>query len=132
MVPLLAPCTQLDLVCIALLAGLGEELLFRGVLQTYFVGTLGLVWGLLLASTLFGIMHAATLTYALFAGVVGLYLGLFYRWTDNLLGPIICHALYDLALLWYLLFGPGMPTKLREARQLAAQEEDWHPEGDDP
>jgi uncharacterized protein len=131
LVPLLASCTLLDLVCISLLAGVGEEMLFRGVMQTYFIDTFGLVEGLLLASALFGIMHAATVTYALFAGLVGLYLGLFYRWTDNLLGPILCHALYDLALLWYLLFGPGMPPKLREARRLADQQEDWQPEGDD-
>lgn len=110
LVPLLVPCTRIDLVGIATLAGLGEEMMFRGLLQVVFSGWLGRVWGLVLASALFGLLHAVTLTYALFAGLMGLYLGWLWMWTGNLLVPILVHALYDLALLWYLLPRPGLPT----------------------
>src|SRR5262245_29786947 len=52
--PLLAPCSLLDLAGIAVLAGLGEEMLFRGVFQSAFIGYTTNTWlGLLLASVLF-------------------------------------------------------------------------------
>jgi len=112
LVPVLAPCTLVDLLGIAALAGLGEEMLFRGVLQVLFSSWVGWIWGLVLASVLFGVLHAVTLTYAVLAGVMGLYLGWLWLWTGNLLVPILVHALYDLVLLWYLLYGPGTPAQL--------------------
>ena len=69
--PLLAPCTLVDLAGISLLAGLGEEMLFRGVLQAAFAGWMGVWTGLILASVLFGVLHAITPTYALLAALIG-------------------------------------------------------------
>lgn len=112
--PLLATCTPLDLVCIAVLAGVGEEMLFRGVIQTYLIDHHGLIAGIFLAAALFGALHSVTLTYSIFAAVLGLYPGLIFYWRGNLLAPILCHTLYDLILLWYLLYGPGMPDSLLE------------------
>ena len=105
--PLLAPCTVIDLLGISVLAGLGEEMLFRGVLQGYFVQRAGLWVGLALASVLFGLMHFITFTYAALAALMGVYLGLVWEWTGNLLAPVLMHALYDFLVLLYLLRGPG-------------------------
>src|SRR5690242_15649582 len=58
--PLLAPCTVLDLLGISVLAGLGEEMLFRGVLQGAFSQRANPGAGLALASVLFGLMHFIT------------------------------------------------------------------------
>jgi membrane protease YdiL (CAAX protease family) len=105
--PALAPCTAVDLVGIAALAGLGEEALFRGVLQ----GAFTLWWGfgpaLAAASLLFGMAHAVTPAYAVLAALMGAYLGWAWYATENLLVPVLIHALYDLAVLLYLLRGPG-------------------------
>ncbi len=117
LVPVLAPCTLIDLVGIAALAGLGEEMLFRGIFQAVFSSWLGWVWGLILASILFGLLHAVTFTYALLATVLGLYLGWLWVRTENLLVPIVVHGLYDLVLLWYLLYGPGKPAQLLQEPQ---------------
>ncbi len=124
LVPMLAPCTRIDLVGIAALAGLGEEALFRGLMQVVFSSWLGWVWGLVLASGLFGLLHAVTLTYALYAALMGLYLGGLLLLTHNLLVPVVVHFLYDLALLWYLLYGPGTPPELFQEIQ--------EPPADDP
>ncbi len=110
--PILAPCTRGDLLGISVLAGIGEELLFRGVFQVLLSKWLGPAWGLVLASMLFGTLHAITFTYALLAAVMGAYLGGLWLLTGNLLVPIVTHALYDFVLLWYLLYGPGMPPQL--------------------
>jgi CAAX protease family protein len=106
--PLLAPCTLLDLAGISLLAGVGEEMFFRGVLQAAFSGWMGTWAGLALASVLFGVLHAITPTYALLATVMGAYLGVLWQLTGNLLTPIVAHALYDfLALVLLLRVGKG-------------------------
>lgn len=85
--PALAQCTLLELALVALLAGLGEELLFRGALQP--------VLGLPLASVLFALAHFITPTYAVLTGLMGLYLGWLAEVSGTLWAPIATHALYD-------------------------------------
>lgn len=96
--PPLSACRWYDLVLIAALAGLGEELLFRGVLQMGLDRWAGRGVGLVIASVVFGLMHAVTPTYALCAGLIGCYLGamLYMIEPPNLLVPILVHGLYDL------------------------------------
>jgi membrane protease YdiL (CAAX protease family) len=105
--PMLAPCTVPDLAAIALLAGVGEEMLFRGTLQAVFSRGTGPWTGLALASVLFGLMHAVTPAYAVVTALMGAYLGWLWIVTGNILSPIIVHALYDFLALYYLLAGPG-------------------------
>ncbi len=108
--PVLVPCTVIDLIGISTLAGLGEEMVFRGVLQPALAGWLG-PWGALAAaSVLFGAVHAVSLTYAVLATLMGAYLGWLWMSGGNLLTPVIVHGLYDLAVLLYLLRGPSAPT----------------------
>lgn len=97
--PFLAGATPLDLVLAAVLAGLGEEALFRGVFQDALTGPVPAWAALLLASALFGAAHWVTTTYAALAALVGLYLGLLYLITGNLLAPIVTHAAYDVVAL---------------------------------
>ncbi len=111
--PLLAPCTLLDLLGIAVLAGLGEEMLFRGVLQEAFTGWFNVWVGVVVASLLFGVLHSITPTYAMLAGLMGAYLGGIFLYADhNLLVVIIVHALYDFVVLLWLLRGPGAADAL--------------------
>lgn len=125
--PLLASCSVVDLLGISVLAGLGEEVFFRGFLQAYgsrwltvlaehllagrqagpLCERLGLIAGIATASIFFGALHAITLTYALLAALMGAYLGCLWLWTDNLLSVVIAHALYDFVVLLWLLRGPG-------------------------
>ncbi|HXG08437.1 MAG TPA: CPBP family intramembrane glutamic endopeptidase [Gemmataceae bacterium] len=105
--PLFAPCTVADLALISLLAGLGEEMCFRGVLQPVFMRWLGPISGLALASALFGLMHPITAAYVVLAALVGVYLGWLYNLSGNLLLVIVAHALYDFVLLVYLQRAPS-------------------------
>jgi CAAX protease family protein len=98
--PILAGRSAAELALLAALAGLSEELLFRGVVQS---GLERLVPGplaLLFASVLFGLAHFATSTYAVVAGLMGVYLGLLLLVQGSLLAPIVTHALYDLVALF--------------------------------
>jgi membrane protease YdiL (CAAX protease family) len=101
--PLFAGCTPLDLALISVLAGIGEEMLFRGVIQGVLSRWLGPWPGIALASTLFGLLHLVTPTYAVMAALMGMYLGWVCIASDNLLVVIVAHALYDFLALLYLV-----------------------------
>jgi uncharacterized protein len=96
----------LDMALISLAAGFGEEMLFRGLLQAGLADLLpgpgGMVLALVVASGVFGICHWITTSYAVLAGVMGLYLGALLLITENLLAPITTHAVYDFVALIYL------------------------------
>ncbi len=100
--PSLKACRWFDVVLLAAVAGVGEEVLFRGAVQPLFerwtVST-GWSWaaGLILSNIIFGLLHFITPTYALLAGMMGVYFGLLLDATGsrNLLGPILAHGLYD-------------------------------------
>ena len=97
--PLLAPCSVIDLFGISALAGLGEELFFRGVLQEAFTHWFN-DWIGVTVSVLFGLMHPITFTYAVFAMLTGVYLSCVWLCADhNLLAIVITHALYDFVVL---------------------------------
>ncbi|MBI1900238.1 MAG: CPBP family intramembrane metalloprotease [Planctomycetia bacterium] len=103
-VPMFAECSWIDLAGIALLAGIGEEALFRGFVQTWLKGPLGVVGAVAAASVIFGLAHFVTPTYAVLAALLGAYLGgLMLYFDGNLLAPMITHALYDFCALVYLV-----------------------------
>ena len=104
-VPLFAGTSVAELALISLLAGVGEEALFRGVMQSALAGPLGTVLALLATSTVFGLVHYVTRTYAVMAGAIGLYLGVLALAFDSLVVPIIVHALYDFLALVALTKG---------------------------
>ncbi len=83
-----------QIVALALSAGIGEEILFRGAIQPN--------TGLWVTSVIFGLCHFITGTYFFIAMIIGAYLGGIYETTDNLLVPILIHFLYDtFALLFF-------------------------------
>lgn len=101
--PLFVPCTLVELAVLSLAAGIGEEMLFRGVLQGVFSHWWGPWPGVLAASVVFGLLHLITPTYAVMATLLGVYLGGCFLASDNLLVVIVAHALYDFVALVYLV-----------------------------
>lgn len=88
---------------VSLLAGVGEELFFRGVLQTEF--------GLVLSSVAFALLHfgPAIRSYYLVGTLYllfGFYFGIVYHLTATVWVPIITHATYDFVALMYLKHWP--------------------------
>ena len=104
--PLLEESNLIELVAICLVAGIGEELLFRGLIQElvsgWFSGELAVWIGLLIASLLFGLAHSLSVAYFWVASLIGFYLGTIWLVSDNLLVPITAHGLYDfVAIIYY-------------------------------
>lgn len=86
-----------DLFMLAAIAGLAEEILFRGLMQPWFESEWGYYPGLIGSNIVFGLVHAVTPLYAVLASLVGIYLGYFFDFGEqrNLLIPIIIHGFYD-------------------------------------
>lgn len=96
-VPILGHASPGDVVLLALLPGLGEEMLFRGTVQPEI--------GLAAASVVFGLLHSGfsreLLPYGVWATVVGAVLGALYTATGNLWGCIAAHSLVNaMGALW--------------------------------
>lgn len=97
-----------DFAYMTFFVGLGEEVLFRAIIQRDLIDAFGARSGLLMQSYLFGIMHLTwrspmELAFATFAGYL---LGYFYYKTGNLTGPIVLHGVNNtmLVAVWpYLL-----------------------------
>jgi uncharacterized protein len=92
----------LQFAMVATLAGVGEELLFRGALQTKLAEWTSPIMGLLLTSFLFGLAHALSKLYFFFAIAVGAFLGWLALEYHDLVAPMVAHALYDFVALVYL------------------------------
>ncbi len=79
-----------------LTAACGEEIFFRGFAQQAF--------GIVAASLLFMLAHFGKKEIriiSLWSIFQGLYLGLFFAWSKNLLVPMIAHGLFDIGGMIY-------------------------------
>ena len=95
LVPLFAPLSLPELAAISVLAGLGEEIFFRGAMQP------ALGWPI--ATLAFGLCHVTRRSWALGVWALGAGAGLaaLAIVTEGLLAPIVAHAAYDfVALIW--------------------------------
>lgn len=98
--PPLRAASPTALVLLALASGLGEEVLFRGWLQTEA--------GITVASLLFGACHVwgrEALPYGLYAAGMGFVLGGLFAYSgQNLWAPVLAHAVNNLLGLWALKY----------------------------
>lgn len=96
--PLTRGLTSAGIVGLAVTSSLGEELLFRGLLQPWL--------GLWLQALLFGVLHQLAGTsrwvWAGWATLVGFVLGAIFALTGSLAGPLAAHALINGLNLSYL------------------------------
>ncbi len=98
----------LNLVFIAAFAGVGEELLFRGVIQRILIKLFKSPWaGIIVTAILFSALHMQ------FYGFVprfllGILLGIIYWYSGSLWPAIVAHFLYDGVLIVLAYFNPEM------------------------
>lgn len=113
-------------VSLGIAAGLGEEMLFRGILQYELLGKLGNIGAVGVSSVIFGLLHAVTPMYAFLATLASFYFGWLYLDTQNLVVPIVTHAVYDIGAL---LYAHWTVAKLSPKEQTALAE--WTGPGED-
>lgn len=77
---------------VALLAGVAEELLFRGFMQARFTARWGPLAGVVVTSFFFGLVHLDAVQGSA-AAMLGLYLGALTEWSGSIRPAILCHVL---------------------------------------
>jgi len=101
----------LNLIFVAVFAGIGEELFFRGVLQRLFIKAFKSPWpGILLAAFIFSAIHFQ------FYGfiprfILGILLGLIYWYSGSLWPAIVAHFVYDALAVIVIYFNPAMASE---------------------
>jgi membrane protease YdiL (CAAX protease family) len=98
----------LNILLIAGLAAVGEELLFRGILQRLFIRIFKSPWvGIIVAAFIFSAIHMQ------FYGfvprfILGVLLGALYWYSGSLWVSILAHFIYDAVLIVVAYFHPEM------------------------
>ncbi len=88
-----------QIVLLSLLAGVGEELLFRGALQSWLSDVIGVYTAIVLASLIFALLHALTLYYFLFTFVLSIAFGLIFHYSQSMVLLMSIHGFYDILAL---------------------------------
>ena len=100
LLPLFSRLGGVSIIVLGAAAGLGEEWLFRGVVQP--------ALGLPAASVVFGLAHVGglkMLPFGIWAAVMGLVMGGLAIATDGIIAPIVAHGVYDMLALEYIRRG---------------------------
>ncbi|NLE50875.1 MAG: CPBP family intramembrane metalloprotease [Chloroflexi bacterium] len=101
-------------VLFGLVAGIPEEILFRGAVQPAI--------GWLLTALLFGILHSVTPAYFLYATLASALLSMLASWTGGLWAPIAAHTMIDISM-FLLLMRTWRRRQRRAKRQLERERE---------
>lgn len=98
----------LNLIFIALFAGVGEELFFRGILQRLFIRGFKSPWtGIVLAAFLFSFFHFQFFGF-IPRFLLGILLGAIYWYSGSLWPAILAHFAYDAFIIILAYFNPSM------------------------
>lgn len=82
-------------ITLSLAAGVGEEIVYRGFLQTVLAGQLGTTAAILVTAAIFGYRHNVTPLYGIFSFFYAAYWGWLLAATGNIVVPITSHAVSD-------------------------------------
>lgn len=98
----------LNIICIAGLAAVGEELLFRGIAQRLLIKLFKSPWtGIIISAFIFSAMHMQFYGF-LPRFVLGVFLGAIYWYSGSLWTAILAHFVYDALLIVLAYFNPEM------------------------
>lgn len=100
LVPLFARVGPVGIVALGAAAGIGEEWLFRGIVQP--------LVGVIAASVVFGLAHIGSvrmLPFGVWASIMGLVMGGLATVTGGLVAPMVAHGVYDMLALEYIRRG---------------------------
>ena len=98
----------LNLFMIAVLPAIGEELIFRGIIQKHFANiTKSQIWGIIISALIFSAFHMQ------FKGFIprfalGVMFGFMYSWSGSIWLPIIAHFVNNsIATIGFMMLGTG-------------------------
>ena len=114
-----------NVVMIAMLPALGEELFFRGIVQRIFIDWTRNPWiGIFLGAFLFSFIHLQF--YGFFPRLyLGFIFGLIYYWSGSIWLPVLAHFINNAAAV-FLIFIYGQETIGKDVDTIGTQESAWY------
>jgi membrane protease YdiL (CAAX protease family) len=88
-----------DLLVLSVLAGIGEEAIFRGFLQTWLATHLPVWVAVLTCAVAFGLVHFISLHYCVYITVLGLVFGAITVISGGPWSAVVAHAVFDFVAL---------------------------------
>ncbi|MBN4072172.1 CPBP family intramembrane metalloprotease [Flavobacteriales bacterium AH-315-E23] len=108
-----------NLLMIAILPAIGEELLFRGVIQRILISwTKNIHWGVWISAILFSAMHMQFYGF-LPRMMLGVLFGYLFVWSGSLLLPMFCHLINNGAAVIFAYLS-GIDELIAQEGELAA------------
>jgi membrane protease YdiL (CAAX protease family) len=105
-----------NIIVMAILPAIGEELLFRGVFQRLLTEwTRSIHWGVIIAALLFSFFHFEFYGF-LPRFLLGVFFGYLFAWTSSIWVPILAHFTNNFIIVGYSFFHPPStgPSPLEE------------------
>jgi len=99
---LLGGSSWVEIAAICFAAGLGEELLFRGALQPLVARFTNPAVAIAAVGVLFGLAHSLSIAYFVIATLIGCYFGWLMEAYDDLVAPVVAHAVYDFVAIAFI------------------------------
>ena len=99
---LLGGSSWVEIAAICFAAGLGEELLFRGALQPLVAQFTNATVAIAAVGVIFGLAHSLSIAYFIIATLIGCYFGWLMEAYDDLVAPVVAHAVYDFVAIVFI------------------------------
>ncbi len=96
------PFSLAAVIILSISAGVGEEALFRGGLQTILTDFIGPVPAIIVASALFAVIHLSKPVITALIFVIGIIFGVVYSATGSLVLVMVAHSVYDVFAIHFL------------------------------
>ena len=108
LIPIFDGLTLWQISILSFLAGVGEELLFRGFLQQWLADFVAIELAIFIAAAIFGLLHFASVGYFLLTTALGLLFGFVFHETSSLILIMSWHGFYDLLAIWIFTNRPDL------------------------
>ncbi len=101
-------CSWWHVTCIAALAGIGEELLFRVFFQNWLNNYVTISVAILVVSIIFGLLHYLSCAYFICALLMSIAFGVVYYLSGSQLMIMVWHGVYDFIALIVIMKFPRL------------------------
>ncbi len=84
-----------EIISVALVTGIVEELIFRGIALKRLIPAFGKTWAVIISSVIFGLAHGTPIA-ILYSTLLGALFGILYTAYGSVIPSIICHIFFNL------------------------------------
>lgn len=107
----------MQILSVAIVAGIVEEVIFRGLIITRLERGFGKIAAVIVSALIFGLFHRTPIA-IVYATVLGFVFGVMYLVYDSIVPSIVCHVFFNLTS--YLMSGYSLPFEVMYVLSAAA------------